>query len=262
MNYEMICHAAAKHIRQTGDGLISFREENPIEVSTKGKNDFVTQMDKMCEQLLVDGLSSILPEAGFITEEATRNDRNERLNWIVDPIDGTTNFIHECPPFAISVALMEGEEIVVGIVYEMGAKDLFTAWKDGGAYLNDRPIHVAPTKRVGDSLVATGFPYNNFERMEGYMRSFRTFMEQSQGVRRLGSAATDLAYVAAGRYDFFYEYDLKPWDVAAGSLLVREAGGMVSDFRGGNDWLFGREIVASNTQVHKEVVDILGECEI
>ncbi len=231
---------------------MAYRAENVLVVEEKGHNDFVTQMDKFSERLLVEGLAKIVPEAGFIAEESTRTDRGEHFNWVVDPIDGTTNFIHGVPPFAISIALMEDNAVVVGVVYELFAKELFSSWKNGGAYLNGTRISCSKVQSVPQSLVATGFPYNNFSLLEKYMRSLNYFMEQSHGVRRLGSAATDLAYVAVGRYDAFYEYDLKPYDVAAGSLLVTEAGGKVCDFNCGDNYIFGREMVAAANGVFPE----------
>ncbi len=257
LNYKDICAEVGLLAKEVGARLKAFRAKNEVEIEAKGRHDFVTQMDKFSEQLLVDGLSQIVPEAGFIAEESTRTDRGERYNWIVDPIDGTTNFIHRMPPYAISIALMEDNEVVVGVIFELSQEELFTSWKGGGAYLNGQKINVSKAATVEDSLVATGFPYNNFDRLDDYMRALRVFMEQSQGVRRIGSAATDMAYVAAGRFEMFFEYDLKPYDVAAGCLLVTEAGGKISDFSGGNDYIFGREIVAANNAVFAESLDII-----
>lgn len=252
MDYVDICSQVSDLARTTGQKLMQYRKENGLVIEAKGRHDFVTQMDKYSERLLVEGLERILPEAGFIAEESTRTNRGEKYNWIVDPIDGTTNFIHNMPPFAISIGLMEDNRIVVGVVYELSRSELFSAWLGGGAYLNGEPIHVSKAQTVEESLVATGFPYNNYDRMDGYMKSLEYYMHSAQGVRRIGSAATDLAYTAAGRFEVFYEYDLKPYDVAAGSILVTEAGGRVSDFSDGSDYIFGREIVADNSAVHNE----------
>lgn len=259
MNYKNICHEVAQLARTTGLQLLKYREKNALVIETKGHNDFVTQMDKYTEGLLVEGLDRILPEAGYIAEEGTRTDNGEEYKWIIDPIDGTTNFIHLMPPYAISIALMHKGEIVVGVVYEMSKDELFSAWLGGGAYLNGKPIKVTAAKSIAQSLVATGFPYNEFSRMDNYMKTLTHFMKHSQGVRRIGSAATDMAYVAAGRFELFYEYDLKPYDVAAGAILITEAGGKVSDFKGGNNYIFGREIVATNGNVHAECIEITKE---
>ena len=233
--------------RRVGTHIWSIRQSQDfrLNIEAKGRHDFVTQMDKLSEQMLVAELTEIVPSAGFIAEEKTRTDRGERLNWIVDPIDGTTNFIHAQPPFAISIALMEDDKIVVGIVYEMSRDELFSAALGQGATLNGQPISVSNIE-IDSALVATGFPYTNFTRLQPYMAALTDVMEQTAGVRRLGSAATDMAYVAAGRYEAFFEYDLKPYDVAAGCLLVTEAGGRLSDFNDGGDYIFGGEMVATN----------------
>jgi myo-inositol-1(or 4)-monophosphatase len=255
---EYICQQVGRLARWTGLKVLSLRKDKPLEVETKGVHDFVTNIDKYSESTLVDELQKIYPEAGFIAEEGTRTDRSEEYNWIIDPIDGTTNFIHFHPPFAISIALAYKGKPIVGVVYEMGADELFTAWEGGGAYLNGNPIHVAELP-LSNGLVATGFPYNDFSRLDNYIESLRYLMQNAAGVRRLGSAATDLAYVACGRVDAFYEYDLKPYDVAAGCVLVTEAGGKVADFRGGDDYIFGREIVAASGKAYPEFQSVVSK---
>lgn len=252
MDYKILSQQVAELAKEVGAKLMQYRKENAVQVEVKGKHDFVTQMDKYSEKLLVEGLSKLLPEAGYIAEEGTRTDRGEKYNWIIDPIDGTTNFIHGVPPHAISIALMEDDKIVVGVIYELCGKELFVSSLGGGAYLNGEQIHVSKTPTVGDALISTGFPYSNFERLQQYMKLFMHFTHNSAGLRRHGSAATDLAYVAAGRFDAFFEYDLKPYDVAAGVLLVTEAGGKVADFAGGGNYIFGREIVATNGNIFDE----------
>ncbi len=221
-------------------------------IEVKGRHNYVTSVDKNSERMLVKGLLDILPGSGFITEEGTASDKNERFKWIIDPIDGTTNFIHGLPPYAISIALMDNDEIVVGVIYELGMKECFYAWKGSPAYLNGREISVSKVTTLSDSLIATGFPYTNFKYLERFMETLIFFMENSDGLRRLGSAATDIAYTACGRFEGFYEYGLNPWDVAAGILILKQAGGKVSDFDGGSDYLFGGEIVASNEFVFEE----------
>ena len=178
---------------------------------------------------------------------------------MVDPLDGTTNFIHGAPPFSISIALMDNHEIMVGIVYEIVQNECFYAWKDGGAYMNGHKINTSSVKKLSDCLVATGFPYADFSRLDNYLSTFTHFMKNSHGLRRLGSAAVDLAYVACGRYDAFYEYGLHPWDVAAGSVIVKEAGGFVADFKGGNDYVHGQEIIAGNQLIYGEFLGIIRE---
>lgn len=252
IDFESLCRDAVALIKETGTYIKTERARNHLGIETKGKNDFVTHVDKASEERLVTGLQKLLPESGFIAEEATSTKKGDHYNWIIDPIDGTTNFIHGLTPYAISVALMAGNEIVIGVVYEMGLDEMFYACKGGKAYLNGHPISVSQRPRVSDSLIATGFPYSQYDRMDDFMKSLDGFMRKSHGLRRLGSAATDLAYVACGRFEAFYEYDLKPWDVAAGAFIVQQAGGRNADFSGGNNYLFGREIISTNALVFDE----------
>jgi len=221
-------------------------------VESKGLNDFVSYVDKGSEKLLVSKLGKILPEAGFITEEGTSTKKGVKYCWIVDPLDGTTNFLHGVHPYAISIGLKEEDEIIAGVVYEAGGKEVFSAWKNGGAWLNGRQIHVSGAGTLSESLIATGFPYNDFDRLGNFMDSLTHFCKTTHGIRRFGSASIDLAYVACGRFEAFYEYSLNPWDVAAGILLVREAGGFVSDFSGNEKNDSGNEIVAANNLVFNE----------
>ncbi len=260
MQYKEICFSAMEVVK-TAAAYVREQHENRkgLTIEEKGKQNFVTQVDKEAEKILVSGLSELLPEAGFIAEEGTNNTRGEQYNWIIDPVDGTTNFIHGVFPFAISVGLTAKQEVVAGIIYEFGLDEFFYAWKGGGAWLNGSPIRVSEVARVDQSLIATGFPYTNFKYLEQFMKSMDHFMHNSHGLRRLGSAATDIAYVACGRYDGFYEYGLNPWDVAAGIILVREAGGAVSDFAGHEDPLFAEHIVCSNHEIFKEFQSVIQE---
>lgn len=225
-------------------------------IEIKGLNDLVSYVDKSAEERLVAALKKALPEAGFIAEEGTAQDDGQPYLWVIDPLDGTTNFTHGLPPFAISVALLHEKKPVLGVVYEIGADEMFTAVKGEGAFLNGEPIRIAPAQRLGEALMATGFPYHEFAWMEDYLRVMKGFMQKTQGLRRFGSAATDLAYLACGRFHGFFEKGLKPWDVAAGVLLVQEAGGTVTDFRGGENYLFGQEILAGNS-LHSQMLEII-----
>jgi len=258
MQYKEICFSAMEVVK-TAAAYVREQHINRqgLAIEEKGRQNFVTRVDKQAEEILVSGLSELLPEAGFIAEEGTSSKQGERYNWIIDPIDGTTNFIHGVFPFAISVGFTDKGEVVAGIIYEFGLEEFFYAWKGGGSWLNGSPIRVSDTPRVDQSLLATGFPYTNFKYLEQFMVSMDHFMKNSHGLRRLGSAATDIAYVACGRYDGFYEYGLNPWDVAAGILLVREAGGTVSDFAGHSDPLFGEHIVCSNHNIFNEFQSVI-----
>jgi myo-inositol-1(or 4)-monophosphatase len=253
MDLEQLCIKVIGLVKEVGNFVREERKQfSSINIETKGRHDFVTYVDKSAEEQLVNGLESLLPGSGFIAEEGTNNVKGEVYNWIIDPIDGTTNYIHGCPPYAISVALMMDTSIVLGVVYEIVMDECFYSYSGAPAFLNDKKIKVSEQTIVAESLIATGFPYSYFERLEPFMKTLDYFFINSHGVRRLGSAATDLAYVACGRYDAFYEYNLKPWDVAAGAFIIQQAGGVVSDFSGGNNYLFGKEVVATNKRVYKE----------
>jgi myo-inositol-1(or 4)-monophosphatase len=231
---------------------------NINDTESKGLNNFVTYVDKGSEKMLIEKLAPLIPEAGFIAEEGTSVKKGLKYNWIIDPLDGTTNFLHNVRPYAISIGLMKDDEVIAGVVHEVSGNETFTAWKDGGAWLNGRRIHVSDTPILSGSLVATGFPYNLFDRLTPYMNLLTYLVKNTHGVRRLGSASIDLAYVACGRFDLFFEYDLKIWDIAAGILLVREAGGKFSDFSGNMTGLSGDETLASNALIYYEILEIIG----
>ncbi|MBQ9473936.1 MAG: inositol monophosphatase [Bacteroidales bacterium] len=259
-DYKQICKEVCLLAMSVGDYQKSERQkiERPS-TETKGVHDYVTQFDKESERRIVGRLRELLPGSGFIAEEGTATGEGDGVyRWIVDPLDGTTNYIHGLRCSCVSIALQEHDEIVVGVVYEIWAGECFYAYKGGnGAYLNGTPIKTSATIKLDDALIATGFPYTNFDRIIQYMRLLRWTMESTHGVRRMGSAAADLAYVACGRFDGFYEYGLKPYDVAAGAFIVQQAGGKVSDFSGGSNWLFGGEITANCAGMHSEFVSIL-----
>ncbi|MBA4321402.1 MAG: inositol monophosphatase [Odoribacter sp.] len=227
--------------------------------NTKGLNDFVSYVDLEAEKMLVEKLGNLLPEAGFIVEEGTSEKKGLKYNWIVDPLDGTTNFLHKIHPFAISIALREYDEVIAGVVFEAGGRETFTAWSGGGAWLNGNPVEVSSSPDLSNSLIATGFPYKDFSRLENYLKCLEHLLRNSQGVRRMGSASIDMAYVACGRFEAFFEYALKPWDVAAGTILIREAGGLVSDFEGNGKNVTGLEIVAANNLVYNEFLEIVSK---
>ncbi len=250
MNLQKITDQVIVLVKEVGAYLKEEQHKITSEIiEKKGRNDFVTYVDKTAEQKLVEKLKNILPEAGFIAEEGTETKKGEIYNWIIDPLDGTTNFIHGLKPYSISIALQEKEEIIIGVVYEVGLDECFTATKNGGAFLNGEAISVSKTKELSESLIATGFPYYDYSRLPNFMNSLQYFIENTHGVRRFGTAATDLAYVACGRFEAYYEYGLQSWDVAAGTLLVKEAGGKVCDFSGTDNYIFGKEIIVGNSNV-------------
>lgn len=245
-----IAERAAGFIRKEAERFSS------ADIREKSAHNFVTYVDEQSEQLLIGELSKLLPGSGFIAEESPKLERRA-LNWVIDPLDGTTNFIHGLPLYCVSIALTEGDEVISGVVYEAGQRECFHTWKGAPSYLNGREIRVSGTAKVDDSLFATGFPYYDYSRLDRYMEFFSHMMQHSRGIRRLGSAAADLAWTACGRFDGFYEYGLSPWDVAAGAIIVANAGGKVCDFRSGNDYLFGKEIVATNGHLHDEFIELV-----
>jgi myo-inositol-1(or 4)-monophosphatase len=257
MNLEIILQKVKSLTREVAAFIEKEAESfDTGKIEYKGVNDLVSYVDKESERKLIQGLGEILPEAGFIAEEGTSSKRGEEFQWIIDPLDGTTNFTHGLPVFAISIALLKGKDIVLGVVHEINRDEVFFAIKNGKAYCNDKEIHVSGIKSLDQSLLATGFPYYNFDKMEAYLTTLNDFMQKTHGLRRMGSAAVDLVYVACGRFEGFFEYNLNAWDVAAGAFIVQQAGGYVSDFSGGDNYLFGREIVAS-CEVHKESLKVI-----
>lgn len=236
---------------QVGNFIGSQRKQvQKDQVEVKALNSLVSYVDQEAERRLVASLKEICPEAGFITEEETTTQDQKDWTWIIDPLDGTTNFLFDIPVFAVSVALYHKEEAILGCIYEIGREELFTARKGAGAWCNGEAMGVSTERDMAKSLLATGFPYYDFERLKEFNELLAYFYTHSRGVRRLGSAAVDLAYVAAGRFNGFFEYGLHAWDVAAGILLVKEAGGTISDFKGGSNALFGKEIVASSAEIY------------
>lgn len=265
LDYKQLCKQVCLAAIEVGDYLREERlrldtpeattrgVESDLAVESKGVHDFVTRFDREAEHRLVSRLQELVPDAGFIAEEGTASRRgDERFTWIVDPLDGTTNFIHGLRTTCVSIALKRDDDVVLGVVYELWAQECFYAYEGGDAYLNGKPIVVSRTATLGDALLATGFPYTQFDRLTHYMRYLEWTMQHTHGVRRFGSAAADLVYTACGRCDGFFEYGLKPYDVAAGAYIVVKAGGKVCDFSGGRGWLFGGEIVASNAALHVE----------
>ena len=248
MDLQHICREIGELARVAGQFIREERSKvTNDDIELKSKASLVTYVDKEAEKMIVVKLRELLPEAGFITEEGTATEKGEQYKWVIDPLDGTTNFIHDIFPHSVSIALTKDNSPIVGVVYEIGQDELFAAWQAGGAYLNGQPISVSRSDKHEDVLLATGFPYYNFEKLNSYLKVLEFFMIETRGMRRMGSAAVDLAYVACGRFDGFFEHALHAWDVAAGVLLVQEAGGRVTDFKGGENYLFGKELISANS---------------
>lgn len=221
-------------------------------------NNLVSYVDKEAERTLVKTLSGLFPQAGFITEEGTVEQAKEHeYNWIIDPLDGTTNFLHGIPLYAISIGLTRNGKAILGVIYDVCQKQAYHALENSPAFCDGRIIKVSGISTLSESLLATGFPYYHFDKREDYLDIIKEFLNATHGIRRLGSAAIDLAYLACGRLEGFFEYNLHPWDVAAGTLIVQQAGGRITDFKGGNNFLFGNQLCASNSLVHAEMLEVI-----
>jgi len=245
--------------RTAGEYMLEARRRlRPEEVHEKARNQLVTAVDVETERFLSHGLTSLLPGSTVMGEELHPEAVTEGLMWVVDPIDGTTNYIHGVPFYCISIALLDEGRTVLGVVYDPVHEEAFYASEGrDGAFVNEAPIRVSATKTLEAALITTGFPFADFSLIDVYTEVLKHLMRTTQGLRRPGSAALDLVHTAAGRMDGFYEYGLSPWDVAAGAYIVQKAGGRVSDFSGGDNFLFGREIVAGNPAIHTALLDVL-----
>jgi len=254
MNLQQLCLDTVTIARNAG---LYIRNEQKLfkqsEIETKGMHDFVTYVDKSSEQYIIEHLSKLLPESTFLAEESASISESSDVMWIIDPLDGTTNFIHGLPLYSVSIALYHANKIVLGVIYEPNTDECFYAWKGGGAWLNNNRITVSKTVSISDSLLATGFPYYDYQHLDAFMEFLKFTVLQTRGLRRLGSAALDMAWVACGRFEGFYEYGLRPWDIAAGACIVKEAGGIVTDFNNTSEFLFGKEVIASNGFIHDQL---------
>lgn len=248
-----ICREVGEFISQEGAAFDLTRIEQKHVF-----NNLVSYVDKEAEKTLVATLRKLYPQAGFITEEGTvEQAQKHEYNWIIDPLDGTTNFLHGIPLYAISIGLTRNEEAILGVIYDVCQKQCYHAIENGPAFCEDQIIKVSGISSLSESLLATGFPYYHFDKRDDYLDIIKEFLNVTHGIRRLGSAAIDLAYVASGKLEGFFEYNLHPWDVAAGTLVVQQAGGKVTDFTGGNNFLFGNQFCASNSRVHKEMLEVI-----
>ena len=245
-------HTAVRSVREGGRVILMyFNQLDRLEYSSKGRNDYVSQADVEAERAVLDVLTRAYPDHGIIAEESGKREGSE-YTWIIDPLDGTTNFLHGFPMFAVSVAVKRAGVLEHGVVYDPLHDEMFTASRGEGAQLNGKRIRVSTTRKLAPSLLGTGFPFRDLGIIEPWMRSFQSLLPKTSGIRRAGAAALDLAYVAAGRLDGFWEFGLKPWDMAAGALLIREAGGLVADVSGGQDFLESGNLVSANPLIFEE----------
>jgi myo-inositol-1(or 4)-monophosphatase len=230
-----------------------------VRVSSKGRSDYVTEVDRAAEAAIIDMLRTAYPDHGFLAEESGASSPGAEPDylWIIDPLDGTTNFVHGFPQYAVSIALKHRGQIMQAVVYDPTRNELFTATRGRGAFMNDRRIRVSRRTKLAEALIGTGFPFRQLQHLDEYVRMFKLITEQTAGIRRPGAAALDLAYVAMGRLDGFWEFGLSAWDVAAGSLLIQESGGMIADFAGGTDYLTSGNIVAGSPKVHAELLALV-----
>jgi myo-inositol-1(or 4)-monophosphatase len=244
-------NVAVQAARKAGDVMIRHLNQlHRLEITDKGRNEFVTEVDHRAEQAIVETIHDYYPDHAILAEERGRQGQHD-FEWIIDPLDGTTNFIHGFPVFSVSIAVRHKNQLEHGVVYDPLRQEIFTATRGQGAQLDGRRIRVSQRHRLSDSLLATGFPYrHNQDDVDTYLRMLKAVMNESAGIRRPGSAALDLCYLAAGRVDGFWELGLNIWDIAAGALLIREAGGRISDFEGGDTYLENGSVVAGNPKIY------------
>lgn len=254
--YKHMLETAKKAARQAGE-YQKERWHTDVNVEYKGEINLVTEVDQACEKMIVETISKEFPDHDILAEEGHGHRKDSIYKWIIDPLDGTTNFAHAYPLFCVSIALECQGKILLGVVYEPLLDEMFIAIKGQGAFLNDKPIKVSPAKNLAESLMATGFAYNLRETNNNNMNHFNKMLMHAQGLRRDGVAAIDLCYVACGRYDGYWELNLYPWDMAAGMLILEESGGRVSVFNGSPFTVYDKEILATNGHIHDEAIKVL-----
>ena len=248
---------AVKAARRAGSIITRASEDiGSLTINDKGFNDFVSEVDLASENEIIRILKAAYPDHAFLGEESGLSNESDNI-WIIDPLDGTTNFLHGFPQYCVSIALEQKGEITQAVIYDPNRNDLFTASKGQGAYLNQRRIRVSTKSKLKESILGTGFPFRDFQHLPTYLKIFEELVRGTSGIRRPGSAALDLAYVAAGWFDGFFEINLSKWDIAAGGLLVREAGGIVSDFSEKEGWLESGNIVAANAKIYTPLIKII-----
>jgi len=249
-----LLNIAVRAARNAGNVIVrSLQHVEHLEVTTKGRNDFVSDVDRLAEQEIISVIEKAYPEHAIMAEESGNRGESDTV-WVIDPLDGTTNFLHGFPHYCVSIGVMVRGKIEHGVVYDPLREELFTASRGDGAQLNDRRLRVGKRKELANALLATGFPFKNPQHLPAFLATFENLFTQVADVRRTGSAALDLAYVAAGRLDGYWEIGLEKWDLAAGALLIEEAGGVISDFVGGDNYINSGNVVVGNLNVHKHMV--------
>jgi len=257
--YHPVLNIAVKAARQAGNVIMRHLDRlDTLTVQVKARNDFVTEVDQLAESEIIRVITAAYPEHAILAEESGAQSGNA-YQWIIDPLDGTTNYLHGYPQFSISIAQVHDGVLEHGVVFDPVKNELFTASRGRGTQLNDRRIRVSSTIRLEGCLLGTGFPYSAMDQLDPWLRMFRTMLLRTSGVRRAGSAALDLAYVACGRFDGFWELGLKPWDIAAGCLLIQEAGGLVSDFDNDQKHMTSGNVVAANPTIHPLMLEIISK---
>ncbi len=251
-------NTAIKAARRAGSFINRATNDlDKLTVEQKSQNDFVSEVDRAAEQAIIEVLKDAYPQHSILAEESGLSETSSEYQWIIDPLDGTTNFLHGFPQYCVSIALSVKGVVSHGVIFDPTRNDLFTASKGGGAFLNDRRIRVSKTLQLKDSLIGTGFPYKEFSQFDRYVAMFKEVTQKSSGVRRPGAAALDLAYLACGRYDGFWEMGLSPWDVAAGGLMIKEAGGLITDFSGEEGFMTNGNVIAATPKVFPALLKII-----
>jgi myo-inositol-1(or 4)-monophosphatase len=252
-----LINIAIRASRNAGNIIVRAIERlDVIQITEKQQNDFVREIDQQAEQAIIETIRDAYPNHGILAEESGKQG-NDEFVWIIDPLDGTLNYIHGFPHFAVSIAVQQKGRLEHGLIFDPIRQETFTASRGEGARLNDRRIRVSKRAQLQGSLLGTGFPFRQQQQLEPYIKTLQTLMPLASGIRRAGSAALDLAYVAAGRFDGFWEFGLAPWDIAAGAVILQEAGGLISDSQGGENYLTNGEVIAGNPKVFKALLQVI-----
>lgn len=250
--YHPIVNIAVKAARLAGNFILRGQEDiEKLTIIEKAPNDFASQIDRNAEEIIIETIKKSYPQHTILAEETGHMPNDSDITWIIDPLDGTTNFLHRFPQFCVSIAVKQQDKLLHGVIYDPIRDELFTASRGNGAQMNGRRLRVSNLEKMDKALLGTGLPYREFDNFDEYFSYFKALIPQCAGIRRAGAAALDLAYVAAGRLDGFWELGLKPWDIAAGALLIQEAGGWITTLEGNSDFLYASSILAATPKIHQ-----------